>query len=574
MRTVILLLLTVLWSHSAFAEPEATIRPYEFETWSGEKLDAEWGEFVVPEDRSDPDSRELTLKFVRFRSTADRPGAPIVYLAGGPGGSGIGSAKGSRLPLFLALREFGDVIAFDQRGTGESGFEEMDCDDLFMVPLDQPLDRAVAAAIVAEKTKDCMDRKREAGIDVSAYNTRESAADLNDLRLALGADKLVLWGISYGTHLALATMKYHPDAVDKAILAGLEGLHHSYKLPSDQQALMEEIARRSDADPTVNAMVPDLLGAVERSLARLEAEPVTVEVVEPRMGATMRITVGKFDLQLALANMLRGPEQFAAMPDAVARVDQGDYLELALAMAQRRMGEGVHSMSAAMDCASGASREWLDRIAREAEDTLLGDAINFPFPDLCAPLGIEDLGDGFRSPVVSDIPTLLISGTLDGRTPVSNGDEVAEHLSRSQHLVIDGAGHSDPLFLSSPQILESMQQFLRGESIASTRIELPPVEFVAPRSAVELAEEVLDTFQGEYRISGDDTRVVRRAGNILYTRRGRGGMLPIRPTSETEFYYVGTATHLTFERDDNGEVIGMVVYHDGVGDGERAEKID
>ena len=52
----------------------------------------------------------------------------LIMNPGGPGGSGIDSAKGSRLPLFMAMREFGDVIAFDQRGTGMSGFEELDCD--------------------------------------------------------------------------------------------------------------------------------------------------------------------------------------------------------------------------------------------------------------------------------------------------------------------------------------------------------------------------------------------------------------------------------------------------------------
>ncbi|MDQ3819716.1 MAG: alpha/beta hydrolase, partial [Acidobacteriota bacterium] len=72
----------------------------------------------MPENRSDPKSRLIEIVFVRFKSTAKNPGPPIIYLAGGPGNSGIDQARGNRFPLFMAMREFGDVIALDQRATG------------------------------------------------------------------------------------------------------------------------------------------------------------------------------------------------------------------------------------------------------------------------------------------------------------------------------------------------------------------------------------------------------------------------------------------------------------------------
>src|SRR5687768_11018630 len=96
------------------------LKPYTFENDKGEKVAAEFGTLFVPEKRSDPNSNLIELAFVRFKSTSNNPGPPIVYLAGGPGGSGIGAATGSRFPLFMAFRKIGDVIAFDQRGTGYS----------------------------------------------------------------------------------------------------------------------------------------------------------------------------------------------------------------------------------------------------------------------------------------------------------------------------------------------------------------------------------------------------------------------------------------------------------------------
>jgi len=101
------------------APPKFT--PHEYVSSDGTKVNAELGEINVPENRTKPGSRTITLRFVRFKSTSPKPGNPIVYLAGGPGGSGIEALRGTRFPVAMALREFGDVIAYDQRGVNQSG---------------------------------------------------------------------------------------------------------------------------------------------------------------------------------------------------------------------------------------------------------------------------------------------------------------------------------------------------------------------------------------------------------------------------------------------------------------------
>ena len=93
---------TLALSGSAFAQAktgELKLEPRVFESASGQKVDAEFGRLAVPENRSKPGSRLIQLAFVRFKSTATNPGPPIVYLAGGPGSSGIGAARGTRFPL-------------------------------------------------------------------------------------------------------------------------------------------------------------------------------------------------------------------------------------------------------------------------------------------------------------------------------------------------------------------------------------------------------------------------------------------------------------------------------------------
>lgn len=549
--TFLLLLLGAL--PAAAAEPGSLkLEAIEIAAGDGTKIPAESGELRVPENRAEPGSRNIPLRFVRFKSTAAKPGSPIVYLAGGPGGSGIGAARGARLPLFLALREFGDVIAFDQRGTGQQ--TELGCSEPIALDLAAPLDRAKAGAAAAAAARLCAERLKTQGIDLRGYNTRENAADLDALRRALGAEKITLWGISYGTHLALATLRDFGPHIDRVILAGVEGPDDTYKLPSDQEELMRKIA------VLAKPQIADLEGAIRGLLAELAARPKSVTLVDPMSGESGTIVLGPLDLQVVLAQMLGGPDLFAGLPDFVSRLKAGDWTALALRAAAARFGEAPLAMTTAMDCASGITAARRARIAAEAPTTLLGDAINLPFPEICAGIEVADLGDGFRAPLESKVPALLISGTLDGRTRPRQAEELLAGMPNAIHLVIDGAGHSDPLFLSSPKILETMVKFLRGEKIEERRIPLPPVAFVPPRTVAAVPDAVLASYVGKYRIAEGSYRRVLKAGPVLYTVRDGSGPLPIRPLSATEFFYDdgGPASSLRFETDADGKVVAML----------------
>lgn len=439
-RTVLLLLgaLAALPSRGTPAEDpfHLKIEPFVFEAESG-KVEAEKGTITVPENRRRPGGRTLDLAFVRFRSTSPKPGSPIVYLAGGPGGSGIAAARGSRFPLFQALRGVADVIAFDQRGTGRSQ-PDMTCKQTRGLPLDRAGNPEEMLAALRAASRACAAALRAQGIDLSAYNSVESAGDLDDLRRALGAEKISLWSISYGTHLAFATLRRHGPHVERVILAGTEGPAHTLKLPRAQQ---------------------------------------------------------------------------------------------------------------------------------EAPGTLLGDAINFPFPGICPAWEVPDLGEGFRAPLVTAVPALFVSGTLDGRTPVANAEEVGRGFRNGVQLVIEGAGHSDPLFLSSPDIARAMLAFLKGQPIPVRRIQLPPPRFLPPRRLAAVSREVLARYVGVYRIDDQAVRRVILAGDLLYTpRTGRPPVL-IRPLSETEFFYEGTPDHLKFVIGSDGKVTQMVMFQGG---GEQA----
>lgn len=179
--------------------------PFRFKGWKGLETDAERGFFEVPEDRRDPRSRKIRLSYVRFASTAAKPGPPIVYLAGGPGGVATRALAGPRFSIMMALREVADVIAFEQRGTGLSNH-------IPERPLSsRPLPEFTEAGLTAyfrEDFKSAWADWTKAGVAMTGYNTEQNADDIEDLRRHLGGGE----GLSLGHQLRHAPSADHAQA--------------------------------------------------------------------------------------------------------------------------------------------------------------------------------------------------------------------------------------------------------------------------------------------------------------------------------------------------------------------------
>jgi pimeloyl-ACP methyl ester carboxylesterase len=452
------------------------VQPIAFRTDDGRTVPAELGRLRVPERHATAGGRTIELAFVRFRAETAAPGPPIVYLAGGPGGTGTGAARGARHAFLMALRQVADVIALDQRGTGLSQ-QLPPCRDRWSVPLDVPATRDQIEAEVQRHARVCAVQWRSEGVDLDAYNTEDSADDIDDLRRALGAPRIALLGASYGTHLGLAVIRRHPDVIDRAVLAGVEGPDATLKLPSDQEALLRRIATLVEADPRTARAYPDLLVALGGVLARLDREPAQIV-----LDGGVRAAISRFDVAAVVAGALHDPSTIRLLPRSVYEMQRGDFSSMKPWLPDLRSGT-IEAMPSAMDAASGASPERLARIRRERGETLLGDVINAPYDAIWAGLGVADLGAAFRAPVQSDVPVVLISGTFDGRTPPHNAGDVRRGLRRAAHVILDGVGHGDGLLIATPEVARLAIAFLRGAPVADRTIAVRMPEIALPRDA-------------------------------------------------------------------------------------------
>jgi pimeloyl-ACP methyl ester carboxylesterase len=325
----------------------------------------------------------------------------------------------------------------------------------------------------------CIAFWRESGVDVAGYNSAESAADLDDLRRALAADKLNLVGLSYGTHLGMAALKAGLP-VHRAALAGLEGLDQTVKLPAHFDAFFERVGAAVRADPAAAPLWPDLTAMMRRVHARLEGDPAEVTVKDGE-GKPVTIRLGAFPVQM-LAGFLfiSDPERLADLPGFYARMDAGDFQMVGTMLYRALQGEfaRMDGMPQLMDLASGISPERLESALAQTPRAVLGDAGNFPMPQMRDVAPELVLGDDFRRPLATRVPTLLIMATMDGRTPIESQEELLPQFRRATRLTVINGGHN--IFEQSEAVQAEIVGFLRDGAVSTNRIELPPVTFKVP----------------------------------------------------------------------------------------------
>ena len=447
-------------------------QPYTGTALDGSPLDGELGRIRVPENRRRP-GKTLELAFVRFRTRHPNPGPPIFFLAGGPGGSGVEGAATVATHPQVRLLEHSDVIGVDQRGTGRSLGDLAKSVTEVRLPMNRAIDRAELVAAIEIAARDTVAYWRERGVDLAAYNSVESAEDLEAVRKALGLEKIVLYGTSYGSHLGLSYLRRHGEHVARAVFSKVEGPNHTFKLPSVVQSHLEHLGELLKGDPALSPGAPDLLATVRALLQELAIHPVTTSGPEEEKDDS-EVTVGALDLQIELSRALASARSTAALPAMLHRFESGNWRELAETARDTRRVR-LPAMALMMDCSSGATPRRWQRLEEErnSPDNILGDAILAPFyPEACAAAGRPDLGDAFRATLASNVPVLFTSGTLDVRTPPENVEEILSGFPNGVHVVVDNAGH-EGRELMSPEYRDLLQAFLRGEQIRSSRITLP-----------------------------------------------------------------------------------------------------
>ncbi|HYV04485.1 MAG TPA: alpha/beta hydrolase, partial [Blastocatellia bacterium] len=266
------------------------------------------------------------------------------------------------------------------------------------------------------------------------------------------------------------------DHLNRVALIGTEGPNHTQKLPSTSDKQIETISKLASQDPAIGKLVPDLTGLMKRVFDRLHKQPAVVSVTDRRTNKLVDLKIGKFGLQLITIFDLGDTSDLPSFPALFYTIDKGDYSLLARFAEKRynQLGAGVPVIMEVMDSSSGATRERQALIAREARRSLLGNVMNFL--DVGDVFGNPDLGEDYRSPIRTNVPTIFVSGTLDNNTPPFQADEVRKGFTHSAHLVVENAGHEDMLI--NPHVQQALVDYFNDRDLSRLRISLPPLRFL------------------------------------------------------------------------------------------------
>lgn len=329
----------------------------------------------------------------------------------------------------------------------------------------------------------CADHWRVQGVELNAYNTNANADDLEDLRIALGAERLNLLGFSYRTELALAAVRRHGDRVERVVFAATVGPDQTMRLPSTFDLDLKRLSRLVAADPAIGSLVPDFTALLHQVLERLNREPLQVTVTDRRAGRPVSLTVGPLGLQAILQGAVGNMRALPAIPALLYTVKAGDTSLLALQVERlhNSFRAGTSPMSVAMGCSSGWSPERLARAKSQAGGALLGDVMNLRLrADICAVVSNPDLGPEFRSPIWSTVPALFLSGSLDPGAPPFQAEEVRWGFPNGVHLIVENGGHEN---LPATDVQTVVVDFFRGQDVSGRRLAFPPPQFLSVEQA-------------------------------------------------------------------------------------------
>lgn len=406
------------------------------------------GLLTVPENRANPESRMITLPIFTLPSYSDTPAPdPVVFLVGGPGQDA--SIFAYYTGGFDQLRYSRDVILLEQRGTLEADPALM-CPEYGVAVAEaymSDLPPAEAVKPAAQVLLDCRAKYIAQGIDTNAYTTTENAADIEDLRVGMGYEQWNLYGVSYGSNLALITLRDHPAGLRSVVVESVHPPTSNFfpDTPINTANSLYGSFAMCAADPDCAADYPDPEGTLFAVVDRLNEAPL--EINTPDLPENILLN-GRAYL-FVIFNMLYSSDYLRSLPSMIYDNFNGDFgqIEADAPYYLYSWGDFATVMHYTIQCTERLAYDTAEAIetASDSLDPRLADMTdmdNFVTREICNGMSDLYLNPADHEPVVSDVPVLLVSGEYDPVTPPAYAEIALQTLSRGQHMILPGEAHS------------------------------------------------------------------------------------------------------------------------------------
>ncbi|NIM51372.1 MAG: alpha/beta fold hydrolase [Gemmatimonadales bacterium] len=397
------------------------------------------GSYEVWENRAAEQGRRIALNVVVVPAPGpDRAPDPVFYFSGGPGGAATEAVVGAS-QILRGVRQQRDLVFIDQRGTGQS--HPLDCEE----PTgDGPLQAFFGEFLEEEYVRACLARQ---DADVAQYTTPIAMDDIDEVRAALGYERINLYGGSYGTRAAQVYMRRHTATVRSAVLKGVAPMDMKNPLPFARalEHAVGAVIEACAAEAACNEAYPDLAGDWQRSKEYFARGPVETTVEHPRTNRREVITIHRGVYADGVRHILYSVGASRQLPGMIHTAGRGDFD----AFAQRELAQAISfndalsgGMFMTVTCAEDLRFITEEDIERETSGTFLGD---YRVRRQLAACEIWGWGAGvdesYTEPIRVETPVLLISGEFDAATPAAGAESVARHLPNGRHIVFPNQSH-------------------------------------------------------------------------------------------------------------------------------------
>lgn len=476
----------------AFEQPRAGsvyLAPERVELSDDRLVSFERGLIFVPLVRSNRNSKLISVEFCRFKNERRNQELPPIFkLHGGPGFPGLRTPDQAYLEnnVWPVTRELGaDYVVVGQRGIGSSKPNTM----LSPIGGFSAEQRVSTKQFTEAIQKACIEGKaywESKGYDLEGFNVIEAAADVDDVRQALGYERIVIAGTSFGSHWGMAVMRYHPKAVARAVLSGMEGPDHTWDKPAQVLSALRRIAAEAEQDADIAERLSGrtLIGLVSTVLERLEETPLAVTVSDGDGGLPRDVLLDARAIRGRVLSRMSSRHGIKAWPDRVFSWSEGQFENAA--KSHLRNAAPLSGMTASfflMDCSSGATRSRRRAIDADPSFKIVG-RLNQAYRAAESVWNV-DLGEAFRMNFDTDIPALIVHGTWDVNTPIENAQELAPHFKNGKLVTVERGSHAalrEAVDLS-PTFKRQMLLFLRtgDASAVPATVVLPRLDWTKSR---------------------------------------------------------------------------------------------
>ena len=397
------------------------------------------GKLTVFEDRQAASGRTIDLNIAVVPPVSRSPEPdPLFFLTGGPGEAATESFVALGMS-FERIHQKRTVVLVDQRGTG--GSNPLDCPDSPETTGDEAADQAALESWLRACLSDL-------DANPALYTTSIAMQDLDDVRQALGYERINLYGVSYGTRAALTYLKMYPQHVRSVILDGVVPQDEALGMDvaADAQRALDLLFDRCAADSVCEAAFPDLPAKFQGLMSRLDEGAVEVTFTHPISGAQETRPFTSAELASAVRLLSYTPETVAILPLLIHTSAIEQRFDLLAAQARLVSEDLSQAISLGMNLTVLCSEDFpfIDPGTAEqaAENSYLGNLQIEQLAVMCAIWPQGEVPADFKEPVRADVPVLLLSGEADPVTPPENADQVAETLPNSLALTAAGQGHN------------------------------------------------------------------------------------------------------------------------------------